>query len=299
MENFFKWFNHLLNNGIIYKIAVTVTVIVFLWLLKKITELIIFNKKTPLAKRFGYKKLFNGIISVVFMIFLVTFWFEPSPTIFNFLGLLAAGLAVALQDFIKCFVGWFYVIGRKPFRTGDRIQVGEKLQGDVIDIGLLTTTINEINDWVELDQSTGRITYIPNSYMLSKQVHNYTAEFEYIWNEIEVLFTFESDWKRAKNLLHKALDEHVEKFSEEKKEKLRHQSKKFMIIYNKLTPIVYTTVKDSGVQLTARYLVKPRYRRVSEVKIWESLLDMVYKETSVDFAYNTVRFYKEDKNDQY
>ncbi len=73
--------------------------------------------------------------------------------------------------------------------------------------------------------------------------------------------------------------------------KLREAAKKFMIFYNKLTPMVYTTVKDSGVLLTIRYLCDPRKRRGSEQEIWENILDAFAAHDTIDFAYPTQRFY--------
>ena len=64
-----------------------------------------------------------------------------------------------------------------------------------------------------------------------------------------------------------------------------------MIFYNKLTPVVYTTVKDSGVMLTIRYLTDPRKRRGSEQELWENILDAFATHDDIDFAYPTQRFY--------
>lgn len=68
-----------------------------------------------------------------------------------------------------------------------------------------------------------------------------------------------------------------------------------MIFYNKLTPVVYTTVKDSGVMLTIHYLCDPRKRRGSEQEIWENVLDAFAEHDNIDFAYPTQRFYSNQK----
>jgi hypothetical protein len=64
-----------------------------------------------------------------------------------------------------------------------------------------------------------------------------------------------------------------------------------MIFYNRLSPTVYTSVKDSGVLLTLRYLCNPRQRRSTEQIIWETILEEFSKYKNIDFAYPTQRFY--------
>ncbi len=62
-----------------------------------------------------------------------------------------------------------------------------------------------------------------------------------------------------------------------------------MIHYKNLTPIVYTDVKDSGVQLTIRYLCEPRQRRNTINDIWQDILIAMANEDDIQFAYTTMR----------
>jgi small-conductance mechanosensitive channel len=208
----------------------------------------------------------------------------------TFLGLLSAGIAIALKDPLVNMVAWGFILIRQPFKVGDRIQIG-KVSGDVIDIRLFQFSIIEIGNWVDAEQSTGRIIHIPNGVVFTEPQANYTAEFQYIWNEIPVLITFESDWKKAKQILTDIINHHGVMLSNEAEKQLIEAAKKFLIFYSKLTPIVYTSVKDSGVMLTLRYMCNPRERRSIEEKIWEDILIEFAKHTDIDFAYPTQRFY--------
>jgi len=208
----------------------------------------------------------------------------------TFLGLLTAGLAIALRDLIADFAGWIFILLRRPFDIGDRIQIGEHA-GDVIDTRLFQFTIMEIGRWVDADQSTGRVIHIPNQKVFTEAQANYTAPFEYLWNEIGVLVTFESDWRRAKEILAEIAEELGGDVAEEARASLRRASRKFMIFYRKLTPVVYTSVKDSGIMLTIRYLCDPRRRRGSAEAIWEAILDRFGEEAAIDLAYPTQRLY--------
>jgi small-conductance mechanosensitive channel len=218
-------------------------------------------------------------------------WTRGITSLTTFLGLASAGIAVAMHDTIANLAGWLFIIWRKPFKVGDRVEIGD-IAGDVIDIRIFQFSLIEIGNWVDADQSTGRIVHMPNSKILREHLANYHIGFEYIWHEIPVLITFESDWKKAKEILKKVTSEDIEHLSDGAQEQIRSAANKYMIFYGAPTPIVYTTVKDSGVMLTIRYLVNPRQRRSSEQKIWESILDSFDKEENIDLAYPTTRFYR-------
>ena len=79
--------------------------------------------------------------------------------------------------------------------------------------------------------------------------------------------------------------------TESAERQIKAAAKKFLIYYSKLTPIVYTTIKDSGVLLTMRFLCDPRKRRSTEEIILEEVLEEFGKCKEIDFAYPTTRFY--------
>ena len=144
---------------------------------------------------------------------------------------------------------------------------------------------------MDADQSTGRIIHIPNGKVFTESQTNYDQGFSHIWNELGVLVTFESDWKKAKALLEEIVAKHCAHFTDAARKKLLDASKKFMIYYNTLDPIVYVAVKDSGVMLTMRYLCVPNKRRVTEDAIWKDVLLAFAKLDTIDFAYPTQRIY--------
>ena len=160
-----------------------------------------------------------------------------------------------------------------------------------IDLRLFQFSVIEVGNWVDADQSTGRIIHIPNGFVFTEPQASYTAGFQYIWHEIPVLLTFESNWKKAKKILSDIVNHHGVMLSNEAEKQIKEAAKKFLIFYSKLTPIVYTNVKDSGVLLTMRYMCDPRERRSIQEKIWEDVLNKFSECDDIDFAYPTQRFY--------
>jgi small-conductance mechanosensitive channel len=105
------------------------------------------------------------------------------------------------------------------------------------------------------------------------------------------LLTFESNWETAKDILEKIVIDKAEHYSKEAESDIKKTTDKYLIFFNKLTPIVYTSVKDSGILLTIRYLTKARQRRNTEQDIWEAVLREFSTRHDIDFAYPTVRHY--------
>jgi len=278
--------------GMTHQVILSVIVIFVLWLIRFIAIRII-NKRLPDTK-IQYKWRKNLTYVSVFLGFLIVgrIWFEGLQSVATFLGLLSAGLAIALKDPVTDFAGWIFILWRKPFDVGDRIQVGD-VKGDVIDMRLFKFTVLEIGNWIHADQSTGRVVHVPNHKVFSDELANYTSDFEFIWNELQVLITFESDWKKAKRLLQDIADKHLKDFVERAEQQVRQAKKSYLIHYRYLTPIVYTDVKDSGVNLTIRHLSDPRKRRTIAQELWEDILETINEQEDIELAYPTMRIYRD------
>ena len=273
------------------KLLLTVLVIAALWVTHRIVLGLAYRGVTDPWSRYRWRKVVTYVILAVGVILVGRTWFVGMQTLATFFGLLSAGLAIALKDPIADLAAWAFIVWARPFEVGDRIQIGAHA-GDVIDLRLFQFTLNEIRNWVDADQSTGRIIHINNGRVFSEPLANYDKGFKYIWNEVPVLITRESDWRKAKEILTRIAIKHAEHLTAKAEEDLLAASRQYLINYRKLTPIVYTKVVDSGVQLTMRYLIEPRKRRGTEHAIWEEVLTEFAAHTDVDLAYHTVRSFK-------
>lgn len=292
MESFRNEIADLINSSpsITIQIVETVVVILLLWGLRllavKLLQKNVESKKTiyKWKKNFSYITFFIGVLIVG------QIWFAAIGSLGTFLGLLSAGIAIALKDPVSDIAGWLFIIWRTPFNVGDRIQIGEA-KGDIIDIRVFKFTLLEIGNWVDSDQSTGRVVHVPNHMIFNENIANYTSDFEFIWNEIPVLITFESNWKKAKKICQEAVDENIKEFIDKARKEISIAEKSYLIQYRYLTPIVYTSVKASGINLTIRYLSNPRTRRGTSQAIWETILEEFAKHDDIDFAYPTIRYF--------
>jgi small-conductance mechanosensitive channel len=272
-------------------LLVTVVAIVGLLVLQRLILAVVYRRVTDPWTRYRWRKTTTYVFIAVGVLVVGREWLEGFKALATFLGLLSAGIAIALKDPLTNLAGWAFIVGRRPFEVGDRVEIaGHK--GDVIDQRLFQFTLNEIGVWVDADQSTGRIIHIPNGKVFTDPVANYNKGFRYIWNEVPVVVTFESDWRKAKQLLTAIAFKHAEHLTAEAERDLLSASRQYLINYTKLTPIVYTKAVDSGVRLTVRYLIEPRKRRGTEHAIWEEILTTFAARPDIDLAYHTVRSFK-------
>jgi small-conductance mechanosensitive channel len=284
-----------LNQTTEHKLFVSLLILLFLWLIRISLLQIVRNRTKDIKIRYDWKRSLSLVIPLIGVIIVGAVWLPAFKQFGAFLGLFSAGLAIALKDPLTNFVGWIFLLFRKPFVVGDRVQIGENA-GDVVDIRIFQFTILEIGNWVDADQSTGRIIHIPNGKVFNLPQANYTSGFDYIWNEIPVRITFESDHLKTKSILQEIANKYSQTIIKDAESKILEASKTYLIYYKNLTPIVYTKVKDYGIQLTIRYLCNPRRRRGSEHEIWEEIIAMFKQHPDIQFAYPTTRFYKTDES---
>ncbi len=184
----------------LFKVLMSVVTLVAMSVIRRLLTRLLEGRFQDPRARFQFTKGLALASSIITLIAIGTIWLGVLKHMGAFLGLMIAGVAFALKDLIADVAGWAFIMWKRPFDVGDRIEIAG-FAGDVVDIRIFEFTLLEIGNWVDADQSTGRVVHIPNQKLLSDPIANYTAEFPYVWNEIPVLVTFESDWKKAKAIL--------------------------------------------------------------------------------------------------
>ena len=292
MDNITNWLNAIYTKGLGLDLRIinSLITILVLWFIFWLTTSIISRRVSDKRSRYQWRKLTGYFFFLVGLLVIGRIWIAGFQSLATYLGLLSAGLAIALKDPISDLFGWIFIMWRRPFEVGDRIEIGE-VAGDVVDQRIFQFSLMEIGNWVHADQSTGRLLHVPNQVVFTSVLANYTKGSDYIWNELPVLITFESDWQKAKNLLLEIANQYTKDNIEMIESSFEKATKRFLIEYGKLTPTVYSSVEESGVELTIRYLCEPRQRRDSSQIIWEAILKAFAVHQDIDFAYPTQRFY--------
>ena len=203
-----------------------------------------------LPRRFGrgdsrYKArklvVFSGYVAI--LLFLTILFEDSLGRLSVTLGVAGAGVAIALQDVIASIAGAFSIAFSRLYTVGDRVQLGNS-RGDVIDIGLLRTTLMETGNWVNRDSYNGRIVRIPNSAVLKESVFNYSQGFRFIWDEVRVVFTIRSDCQLAREVLLRVAKETIGGYLPEAQKSWKEITDNYRSANPPLEPNVTVVVKD-------------------------------------------------------
>ena len=187
------------------------------------------------------------------------------------IGAIGAATIFALQEVIASIAGWIALSFGNFYKPGDRVQLGG-IKGDVIDIGILRTTIMEIGAWVHGDLYSGRIVRVANSFVFKQPVFNYSAEFPFLWDEITVPIRFGSDIEMARKIALDAALHEVGGYTDLSQSSWERVTKKFMIEEARLEPIVTVRLAENWIECTLRYIVDYKRRRSTRDAITCSIL---------------------------
>ena len=224
----------------------------------------------------------------VALLLALSVWMPELRSLATFAGLVSAGVAIALKDVVANAAGWLFIVWRRPFELGDRIEI-DGVRGDVVDIRIFHHSLMEIGGWVEGDDRTGRVLHVPNARVLTAIIANYTKGwFPQIWDEIDVLLTFESNWTEARRILQGIIDAAP---APPASAPSQPGGTSLLVMEASRLPAVFMSVDDSGIRLTLRYTCDPRQRRATRQRIWEAVLTAFAKRDDIDFAYPTQRFF--------
>src|SRR6202050_3748367 len=234
-----------------------------------------------LPRRFGradarYKVrkfvVFSGYLSILLFI---AFLFEDRLARLSFaLGVVGAGVAVALQDVLASFAGAFSIGFSRLYTVGDRVQIGDT-RGDVIDIGLLRTTLLETGNWVSGDLYNGRIVRISNSTVLKGSVFNYSQGFHFIWDEIKVLFTTTSDCQLAREMLLRVAKEAIGEYLVEAQTSWKAMSYNYRSANPPLEPTAALAVNGGSLEFTVSYVVDYTKRTAMKDQLFTKIVEEV------------------------
>jgi len=190
------------------------------------------------------------------------------------LGLLGAGIVVALQDGIASFAGRFAITFSSLYRVGDRIQIGDT-KGDVIDISLMRTTVMETGGWVSGDLYNGRVARIPNSMALKGQVFNYSQGFRFVWDEVKAKFSSTSDHVYAREMLLRVAKQTVTGYMVEAQDSWKKIADNFRLEQPALEPTVTLVMSGGSLEFSLSYIVDYTRRTAVKDQLFTRIVDEV------------------------
>lgn len=217
--------------------------------------------------RFFWQQIVSLLTTLLFVIVLISVWFDNPARFASAAALVTAGLAVALQKLVMSFVGYLAILRGNTFKVGDRITMGG-VRGDVVALGYIRTTIMEMGQppavqsadpamWVEARQYTGRIVSVTNDKIFDTPVYNFTRDFPFLFEEMKVPIRYTADRAAAERILVDVARRHTVDVATLGAERLEALRKRYFLRTNDeaVCPRVYFRLTDNWIELTVRFLV--------------------------------------------
>jgi small-conductance mechanosensitive channel len=214
------------------------------------------------STRFTLKRILHLVIAIVCVVIAISMVFVNWYAALTALGIGSIIIGLAVQTPMTSFIGWIYLLVRRPFRVGDRIKIDEAT-GDVIDVGYLDTTLWEFGgQYLSTDHPSGRIIKFPNSKVLNSIVWNYSWPlFPYIWNEIKVQIAYQSDLKFVAETMERVVAEEIGEDMVKRVEVFRELLARTPVdeLEVRARPrVIFRVDEVTWVDAIVRYLVPPR-----------------------------------------
>jgi small-conductance mechanosensitive channel len=214
------------------------------------------------STRFTLKRIEHLIAGLVIAVIVISVVFVNWYAALTALGIGSIIIGLAVQTPMTSFIGWIYLLIRRPYRVGDRIKMGDAT-GDVIDVSYLDTTLWEFGgQYISGDHPSGRIIKFPNSKVLEEMVWNYSWPlFPYIWNEIKFQIAYQSDLKFVAETMQRIVEEELGEEMMKRVEVFREILARTPVdeLEVRARPrVIFRVDEVTWIDAIVRYLVSPR-----------------------------------------
>jgi small-conductance mechanosensitive channel len=248
--------------------------LIIIWIISKFIRTQLSRTKLESDVLYTVKKTISFATYVLFIIIIIVTYSTSLSGLTVALGVAGAGIAFALQEVIASFAGWLALLFGNFYKTGDRVELGG-IKGDVIDIGILRTTLMEMGNWVDGDLYSGRIVRIANSFVFKEPVFNYSSDFPFLWDEIKIPIRYGSEIETTRNLLKKVVLTITQDYSNEASGIWSVMTRKYRIEKATTAPMITLTANDNWIEFTIRYVVNYKQRRITKDRLFTNILEEI------------------------
>ena len=280
-----RWWHHVLRLAITFAAVLLAMLVLRIFVNRRVSD--------P-QRRYYLNKVLSLLTALAAVVGLAFVFADQYQNLLTLLGLSVAGLAIALQELVASFAAWFFIKGARGYRNGDWVAIGD-FQGEVVDITFTHTTLQQcapLADRATISGSlTGGLVVLMNNQVFKQPLVNYTRGFPYVWCSMVYTVTYESDWEKARDLLHDITlaEPEIKQTAALAFAQIQRMSAELSIQADSTDPVVRTWAASSGIDLTLRFLIHPRRRPTIQDRLNTLILRAIQKSGDIDFAYNTIR----------
>jgi small-conductance mechanosensitive channel len=220
----------------------------------------------------------------VLLILLVIFgWPQQVSTI---VGLVTAGITIAMQDFILAFFGWFVLMGKNGIRIGDWVEI-DGVGGEVTEIGLMSTTLLETGDLAERGHPTGRRITFLNSFAIRGKYFNFSTAGQWMWDEISLSIPASGDTEKIVEQIHKAVEDETAENDRIAEHEWKRGARDDGLSRFSAAPTVNLRPSLTGIDIRVRYVTRASERFGVRNRLYQRVIDLLHKENGPEATVET------------
>jgi small-conductance mechanosensitive channel len=254
-------------------------------------------------KVYTINKFVNFLTLNISLIILTFLYIDNVEYLITILGFASAGLAIAMKDGFMSIFGWFVIIFGGSIKVGDRIKVkmdGLEYVGDVLDISFMRITLHEdvTLTTYELNRRAGRIIFIPNNYIFTSLISNYSHyTLRTVWDGIDITITFDSNHKKASHIMKEIAKNYSSGYTDITRKQLNKLRDRYNLRNSNVEPRMFTFIKQNGVNLSVWYLTNAYATLALRSNISLKIVESFNSEPDIEIAYptETVRIYQRER----
>jgi small-conductance mechanosensitive channel len=236
--------------------------------------------------RITASRILASVLVLAALLVIGGIWIQNGTLFLAFAGLVSAGLAFSLRDPITSLIGWFVIVGLRPFQLGDRIQIGT-IGGDVVGFNAFYFSLMEIGQWTPGDLYTGRLVEVPNNQIMRQALYNYSRNFDFLWDTIIVGVYFSAPWRTAGEIATRIAQEETGPILAEGQAELDQFRERYYLRLGRVEPTVFYSIAANTVNVQLRYITRVWERTVTRSRITDRILTEMAR-AGISIAYPSV-----------
>jgi small-conductance mechanosensitive channel len=199
------------------------------------------------------------------------------------IGIVGAGLTVALKDFIVAFFGWLVLMGRNGIRLGDWVEING-VSGEVTELGMFHTVLLETGNWSDSGHPTGRRVTFTNSFAIEGHYFNFSTSGQWLWDELQVVVPVGRDPYPIVDAITKQVVEATHESAQQAEQEWQRAVPAQRGKVFSGTPGVNVKPVVGGVEIAVRYITRANERFLVRAKLYQAAVDLLGAKPAVTAA---------------
>ncbi len=266
--------SHVLAHALLLNALIVIVVLLALLLIDAWLESLLDRPKLDRRQVETLRSITRVTLRVVAAIVILLILIGVPTQFGTMIGILGAGLTVALKDFIVGFFGWLVLMGRNGIRLGDWVEING-VSGEVTELGMFHTVLMETGNWSDPGHPTGRRVTFTNSFAIERHYFNFSTSGQWLWDELQVVVPAGRDPYPIVNAITKqvaeATAESARQAEQEWERSVPAQRGKGFVG----TPGVNVKPVVGGVEIAVRYITRANERFMLRAKLYQAAVDLL------------------------